>query len=227
MCLTDVRHMPMKLFIPPCQMASLSSSELAAQRLAEAPVIEQEWNTMSYKDRAAWWLSAKWYGYMSSDDYRRGQVSSNPNESCRYGEPGFLIATRIPYFEPAAAAAVTVPSAPAVSSKVAEAPQTVEPVSESVQVSEPSVAPSEPDTTKSETSSAMQQEPSDTETMRNAIVRSIDTTTSLLAAAVAPTTSQTSQPSQTNQKKKKKQKHNGEQGKTVQIRLGVTGGRHS
>jgi hypothetical protein len=82
-------------------------SAVVAQRLAEAAQIESEWNTLSYKDRASWWMSAKWYGYQSADAYRRGD-DAQPNESCRYGEPGFFIATRVPYFEAQAAVAQVV-----------------------------------------------------------------------------------------------------------------------
>ena len=81
----------------------MSLSENIPTRLAEAAAIDAEWNAMSYKDRVAWWVSAKWYGYQSKESYCRGDIAQ-PNESCRYGEPGFLIGTRVPYFEVTAAA---------------------------------------------------------------------------------------------------------------------------
>jgi hypothetical protein len=58
-------------------------SDLVADRLAEAAQIESEWNAMSYKDRAAWWMSAKWYGYMSAEAYRRGDpLNSEISNRC-------------------------------------------------------------------------------------------------------------------------------------------------
>ena len=99
------------------------STSLAPDRLAEAALIESEWNVMSYKDRAAWWMSAKWYGYQSLESYRSGEVAK-PNESCRYGEPGFFIATRVPYYE--AQAAVVEVVAAAATAAAAEAAEAAE-----------------------------------------------------------------------------------------------------
>ncbi len=111
-------------------------SGVIAQRLAEAAQIESEWNAMSYKDRAAWWMSAKWYGYQSAEAYRRGD-DAQPNESCRYGEPGFFIATRVPYFEAQAAvaevvAATTTVETPTPVSEPTTHPSPTEPVTEPV-----------------------------------------------------------------------------------------------
>jgi hypothetical protein len=124
-------------------------SAVVAQRLAEAALIESEWTAMSYKDRAAWWLSAKWYGYQSAEAYRSGN-DALPNESCRYGEPGFFIATRLAYFEAPAASPSPVVEAtaeppaaspspveataepPAPSPSPVEAPTTTEPVAEPI-----------------------------------------------------------------------------------------------
>jgi hypothetical protein len=184
----------------------MQPSEVVAQRLSEAPLIEQEWATMSYKDRAAWWLSAKWYGYMSTEAYRRGDAPSSANESCRFGEPGFFIATRVPYYEAESVA-------PAASTEVAvEEPKTdiatpvaPEPVLEQLP------APTEESKPTSIESSE--------ESVRNAIVNGITTNTPLLAAAMK------SEPSAVGggHKKKKKNKNQGGEGKTIQIRLGVTG----
>jgi hypothetical protein len=107
----------------------MSASPAPAQdRLSEAALIESDWNVMSYKDRAAWWMSAKWYGYQSTEAYRCGEVAKH-NESCRYGEPGFFIATRIPYYEAqaavvevVAAAAEVVATAATAAPAAAEAP---------------------------------------------------------------------------------------------------------
>jgi hypothetical protein len=88
---------------------------------------------MSYKDRAAWWISAKWNGYQSTKAYRRGDAP-NPNESSRYGEPGFFIATRVPYYDAqAAVSTITAVTEPVPESVVT--PKPAEP--ESVPVHEP------------------------------------------------------------------------------------------
>lgn len=204
----------------------MSSEQLAAQRLAEAPAIEAEWAAMSYKDRASWWMSAKWYGYMSTEAYRRGDATANANESCRYGEPGFFIATRVPYYETQVAVSIV---APTQTSPVA---QEIAPVAQSTAVVEAITIPSKPTTeseesnpapaaseiivpttTPSEESVEQPAAKSSTETMRNAIVGNIDSTnTPLLAAAIHSTASSTTS------KKKKKNKHHA--GKTIQIRVG-------
>lgn len=199
-----------------------ASSELAAQRLAEAPLIVQEWNAMSYKDRAAWWMSAKWYGYMSTEAYRRGDISTNTNESCRYGEPGFFIATRVPYYE-AQEASATVVSPPPISSNATTEAST-HPTKPDEPVDEPSPSPStapEPANVTAPAAEAPISEPvlSETQTVRDAIVSSINAAnTPILATATA------TNPASTAQKKKKKNKnHGGGEGKTIQIRVGVTG----
>ena len=115
------------------------SASPAPDRLAEAALIENEWNVMSYKDRAAWWMSAKWYGYQSAESYRCGEVAK-PNESCRYGEPGFFIATRVPYYEAQAAVVAVVAAA----AEIAAATSSTESVIATEAVAAPSEAVAAP-----------------------------------------------------------------------------------
>ena len=186
-------------------------SAVVAQRLAEAAQIESEWNAMSYKDRASWWMSAKWYGYQSTDAYRRGD-DAQANESCRYGEPGFFIATRVSYFEAQAAVAEIVATATATATATAAA-VSVEPA-----ITPPAVP----------TSSHVPPTESVTEPVVAEPIVAADQAANILREAVAAITSQTSQPSITNnQHKKKKKKHHGGShssstgaGKTIEISLG-------
>jgi hypothetical protein len=178
-------------------------SGVVAQRLAEAALIESEWNAMSYKDRASWWMSAKWYGYQSAEAYRRGD-DAQPNESCRYGEPGFFIATRVAYFEAQAAVAEVV------------AATTPAPVSESVATPEvettyaaPTATPATPTTPP-------------TESVTEPVAEPLAVAAREAAAATATTT--TTQQSNTNNhhKKKKKNKRGASAGagKTIEISVG-------
>ena len=186
--------------------------DLAAQRLAEAPIIESEWNAMSYKDRVAWWMSAKWYGYMSTEAYRRGDPV-NADISCRYGEPGFFIATRVPYYEAQAAVSTIVATVSEPTPVPAVAPESV---------SEPT--PSVPTTSAPEQVVPTEEKPAVVETsepasiVQEAITNSIsETQTPILAAAMTSN-------GNANSHKKKKKKHNkptnpGE-GKTIEIKVG-------
>jgi hypothetical protein len=124
-----MRQTPYKIILPLNKMSepALSLVEIATQRLLVAPQIENEWNAMSYKDRAAWWVSAKWYGYMSTEAYRRGDPF-NPDVSCVFGEPGFFMATRIPYFDAQAAVSIIVAGADAALSAPTAQVATVAPV---------------------------------------------------------------------------------------------------
>ncbi len=184
------------------------SSDITAQRLAEAPIIENEWNNMSYKDRAAWWMSAKWYGYMSTEAYRRGDAL-NTEISCRYGEPGFFIATRVPYYEAQAAVSTIV------ASTTTTAVET-ETTTETAATSEPAVATTETPVVTSEESKPAAPETAADEAatiIREAITNSVVSETTTLAAT-----------SNTSHKKKKKKHHNKptnpSEGKTIEIRLG-------
>jgi hypothetical protein len=142
----------------PPESASTSvpfSEALAAERLADAPQIEQEWNNMSYKDRVTWWASTKWYGYMSTEAYRRGEASSDSNMSSRYGEPGFFIGTRVPYYDAQAAVMEVVAASGVDTAATVTATAITEPLVEpavavaavavaAVAVAEPAVAVAEP-----------------------------------------------------------------------------------
>jgi hypothetical protein len=187
-----------------------SPSEVAAQRLAEAPAIEQEWNNMSYKDRAAWWMSAKWYGYMSKEAYCRGDAITNADESSRYGEPGFFIATRVPYFEVAAAPETPASAAPTASTAAdATATTTTAVVEPPAPVSAPVQEP-----TAAAVAAA-------TPAVSESVIAEAEPVLSALASAAAPTSH-----------KKKKNKHGNKAavattgadkkdgGKTIQIKLG-------
>ncbi len=57
---------------------------------------ESVWATMSYKERIAWWVSAKYNGYQSEEDYER-RVPCPAGVSNRFGIPGWLPGTYIPY----------------------------------------------------------------------------------------------------------------------------------
>ncbi len=189
-------------------------SDLVADRLAEAAQIESEWNAMSYKDRAAWWMSAKWYGYMPADAYRRGDPI-NLDISCRYGEPGFFIATRVPYFEAQAAVAevVATTTESPVSAAEPEATPTPTPTSTTTPPTEPVSEPVAEDITATNQAANI---------LREAIKNSVSETTTILAAAT--TAAITTQPSNTNthHKKKKKNKRGASTGagKTIEISLG-------
>jgi hypothetical protein len=190
-----------------------------SERLAEAVQIENEWNAMSYKDRAAWWVSAKWYGYMSTEAYRRGDPI-NPNISCRYGEPGFFIATRVPYFETNVATVTTAPTTTTI-------PETTAPTTTTIPET---TAPTETaPTTIPETTAPTETAPTTIPETTNP-----SATTGIIASveppvAAATTTDTvdvvTSATGNINKKKKKKQKHAtksaGGEGKTIEIRLGA------
>ena len=190
------------------------SEQLAAQRLAEAPVIEVEWADMSYKDRASWWMSAKWYGYMSTEAYRRGDAPANTNESCRYGEPGFFIGTRLPYYDAqAAVSTIVAANVPAEQEAAPSVPSTT--VVEALTIPSKPATESNPAPAASEIRTTAPSEESTSDTLRNSIVGSIDSTNTPLLAAAIPTTA-----SSTTNKKKKKNKHHTSEGKTIQIRVG-------
>lgn len=184
--------------------------DLAAQRLAEAPIIESEWNAMSYKDRAAWWMSAKWYGYMSTEAYRRGDPA-HADISCRYGEPGFFIATRVPYYEAQAAVSTIV-------AIVSEPVPTAAPEPESASVPSVPITSAPEQVVPTEEKPAVVETPEPASIVQEAITNSIsETQTPILAAAMASN-------GNVNSHKKKKKKHNkpanpGE-GKTIEIKVG-------
>jgi hypothetical protein len=177
------------------------SSDVAAQRLAEAAIIENEWNEMSYKDRAAWWISAKWNGYQSTESYRRGDTP-NPNESSRYGEPGFFIATRVPYYDAQAAVSTITATEPTTTTPAADPVPVPEPVSEPVPT--PITEETKPITPAEEPPAAAV----------------FDPTAASVAANILRTAAATAGP-----EKKKKKKHHGtgsgsnNGGKTIQISL--------
>lgn len=178
-----------------------TSSDIAAQRLAEAAQIDQEWNAMSYKDRAAWWISAKWYGYQSTEAYRRGDAP-NPNESCRYGEPGFFIATRVPYYD--AQAAVSTITANDTIPAPAESTTTVG-------STEAAPAPAEPTTAVVEATEpvpVISAKPVAEELEPPAVIDPTGEAANIVRTAA-----------ESGKKKKKKHHNNGNGGKTIQISL--------
>jgi hypothetical protein len=199
-----------KIILPPSKMSDPVAAsapvpaDIATQRLAEAPIIESEWNAMSYKDRTAWWMSAKWYGYMSTEAYRRGDAL-NTEISCRYGEPGFFIATRVPYYE-AQAAVTTITAAASNDTTASESLPT--PTIDSSVPSENVVTP------PIETSGIP--EPSNTIQERSE--------EPVPASAPEPTAAPAAVSSNANSHKKKKKKHNKpinpSEGKTIEIRVG-------
>ena len=178
-------------------------ADIAAQRLTEVSIIESEWNGMSYKDRAAWWMSAKWYGCMSTEAYRRGDPL-NTEISCRFGEPGFFIGTRIPYYE-AQTEVITITAAASSASAVTTASEPVTtPTVDAPAPSENIVTPPIETSSVPEPINKIQE-----------CVPSPDEPAPAPAAAVS---------SNANSHKKKKKKHNkplnpGE-GKTIEIRVG-------
>jgi hypothetical protein len=186
---------------------TLDRSAVVAQRLAEAAVIESEWTAMSYKDRASWWMSAKWYGYQSVEAYRRGD-DAQPNESCRYGEPGFFIGTRVAYFEaqsPVEAPAATEAQSPVEAPAAAEAQSPVEapaPVEATAETPAPVEAPAA--TPSTEPVAADQ----------TVIKNSVEGAAAVAAAVAQPNTNAPN-------KKKKKNKRGGSigAGKTIEISL--------
>ena len=183
-------------------------SAVVAQRLAEAALIESEWTAMSYKDRAAWWLSAKWYGYQSAEAYRSGN-DALPNESCRYGEPGFFIATRLAYFEAPAASPVVEATAepPAASPSPSPSPSPVVEAEATAEPPAPSPSPVEAPTT---TEPVAEPIASDQTLIKN----SVEGAKAVAAAVTQPNTNAPN-------KKKKKNKRGGSigAGKTIEISL--------
>jgi hypothetical protein len=184
-------------------MSAPDHSAVVAQRLHEAAQIESEWNEMSYKDRAAWWMSAKWYGYQSAEAYRRGD-DARPNESCRYGEPGFFIATRVPYFEAQAAVAEVVATA-----------AVVEPVA--TPDASPSTVTPPPTESVAETVAAVAAVAAVAEP-----VVAADQAANILREAAATIVEKTTTQPNNSHKKKKKNKRSGSTGagKTIEISVG-------
>lgn len=192
------------------------SDSVVAARMAEAAQIESEWNAMSYKDRAAWWMSAKWYGYMSAEAYRRGDPL-NTDISCRYGEPGFFIATRVPYFDAQAAVSTIVSTT---TTTTTTTPADPEPA--------PAPAPEEP-TVAASTDNSEPQTDSSTSTTATAVETAADEAANMIREATAAIVGGAG----ATVNKKKKKKHNksatatataagaaGAAGKTIQIKLG-------